>query len=87
MSACASSNPSPNSQPPAINFATEWLDELGRVCPKNVDLVTTRRSARKATPSRPLTAAASRRRSSRATPTSFAACATDRRSGGMRAAG
>ncbi len=22
---------------PAIDFATEWLDELGRVCPKNVD--------------------------------------------------
>ena len=40
MSACASSNPSPNSQPPAINFATEWLDELGRVCPKNVDYAT-----------------------------------------------
>jgi hypothetical protein len=26
--------------PPAINFATEWLDELGRVCPKNVDYAT-----------------------------------------------
>ena len=25
---------------PAINFATEWLDELGRVCPKNVDYAT-----------------------------------------------
>ncbi len=27
-------------QPRAINFATEWLDEDGRVCPKNVDYVT-----------------------------------------------
>jgi hypothetical protein len=26
--------------PPGINFATEWLDELGRVCPKNVDYAT-----------------------------------------------
>jgi len=37
------SNPRPSSpptQPPAINFATEWLDELGRVCPKNVDYAT-----------------------------------------------
>ena len=25
---------------PAINFATEWLDELGCVCPKNVDYAT-----------------------------------------------
>ena len=25
---------------PAIDFATEWLDELGRVCPKNVDYAT-----------------------------------------------
>ena len=25
---------------PAINFATEWLDEDGRVCPKNVDYAT-----------------------------------------------
>jgi hypothetical protein len=27
-------------QPPAINFATEWLDEDGRVCAKNVDYAT-----------------------------------------------
>ena len=26
--------------PPAINFATEWLDEHGRVCPKYVDYAT-----------------------------------------------
>jgi hypothetical protein len=26
----------PAPQPRAINFATEWLDEDGRVCPKNV---------------------------------------------------
>ena len=26
--------------PPAINFATEWLDEDGDVCPKNVDYAT-----------------------------------------------
>jgi hypothetical protein len=26
--------------PPAINLATEWLDEDGRVCPKNVDYAT-----------------------------------------------
>jgi hypothetical protein len=26
--------------PPAINFATEWLDEDGNVCPKNVDYAT-----------------------------------------------
>jgi len=25
---------------PAVNFATEWLDELGCVCPKNVDYAT-----------------------------------------------
>jgi hypothetical protein len=25
---------------PAINFATEWLDKDGRVCPKNVDYAT-----------------------------------------------
>ena len=32
----------PSSTPPlpAINFATEWLDEDGRVCPKNVDYAT-----------------------------------------------
>ena len=30
----------PASQPRAINFATEWLDEDGRVCPKNVDYAT-----------------------------------------------
>jgi hypothetical protein len=32
----------PSSAPPlpAINFATEWLDEDGRVCPKNVDYAT-----------------------------------------------
>jgi hypothetical protein len=30
---CASSAPSS----PAVNFATEWLDELGCVCPKSVD--------------------------------------------------
>ena len=33
----ASSSPPP---PPVINFATEWLDEDGRVCPKNVDYAT-----------------------------------------------
>ena len=27
-------------QPPAINFAAEWLDEDGRVYPKNVDYAT-----------------------------------------------
>jgi hypothetical protein len=27
-------------QPPAINFTEEWLDEHGRVCPKNVDYMT-----------------------------------------------
>ena len=30
----------PAPQPRAINFATEWLDEDGRVCPKNVDYAT-----------------------------------------------
>ncbi len=30
----AAALPSP---PPALNFATEWLDELGRVCPKAVN--------------------------------------------------
>jgi hypothetical protein len=30
----------PPTQPPAINFATEWLDELGHLCPKNVDYST-----------------------------------------------
>jgi len=29
-----------SSQLPAINFATDWLDELGCVCPKNVDYAT-----------------------------------------------
>ena len=29
-----------SSQPPAINLATDWLDELGCVCPKNVDYAT-----------------------------------------------
>ena len=28
---------SPAAPPPAINFATEWLDEHGNVCPKAVD--------------------------------------------------
>jgi hypothetical protein len=35
--------PSPSKSstpPPAVNFATEWLDEDGRVCPKNVDYAT-----------------------------------------------
>ena len=33
--------PSPPAPPPrAINYATEWLDEDGRVCPKNVDYST-----------------------------------------------
>ena len=39
----ANMNPSSgnsSSQPPAINFATDWLDELGCVCPKNVDYAT-----------------------------------------------
>jgi hypothetical protein len=31
------SGPVPPSSPSAINFATEWLDELGCVCPKAVD--------------------------------------------------
>ncbi len=31
---------SPAPQPIAISFATEWLDEDGRVCPKNVDYAT-----------------------------------------------
>ena len=31
---------SPAPHPPAINFATEWLDEDGYVCPKNVDYAT-----------------------------------------------
>ncbi len=30
----------PAPQPRAINFATEWLDEDDRVCPKNVDYAT-----------------------------------------------
>jgi hypothetical protein len=30
----------PAPQPRAIDFATEWLDEDGRVCPKNVDYAT-----------------------------------------------
>jgi hypothetical protein len=30
----------PVPQPRAINFGTEWLDEDGRVCPKNVDYAT-----------------------------------------------
>ncbi len=30
----------PAPPPPAINFATEWLDEDGCVCPKNVDYAT-----------------------------------------------
>jgi hypothetical protein len=30
----------PAPQPRAFNFATEWLDEDGRVCPKNVDYAT-----------------------------------------------
>jgi hypothetical protein len=30
----------PAPQPRAINFATEWLDEDGCVCPKNVDYAT-----------------------------------------------
>jgi hypothetical protein len=34
------SSASSSSQLPAINFATEWLDELGCVCPKNVDYAT-----------------------------------------------
>ena len=33
-------NTVPVPQPSAINFATEWLDEAGRVCPKNVDYAT-----------------------------------------------
>ena len=33
----AAALPSP---PPALNFATEWLDELGCVCPKAVDYAT-----------------------------------------------
>jgi hypothetical protein len=35
--------PSPaksSTPPPAVNFATEWLDEDGRVCPKKVDYAT-----------------------------------------------
>ncbi len=34
------SAPSSAPPPPAINFATEWLDEDGRVCAKNVDYAT-----------------------------------------------
>lgn len=34
----SSSNAQP--APPAVNFATEWLDEDGVVCPKNVDYAT-----------------------------------------------
>jgi len=30
----------PAPRPRAIDFATEWLDEDGRVCPKNVDYAT-----------------------------------------------
>jgi hypothetical protein len=33
------STPSPP-PPPSINFATDWLDEHGDVCPKNVDYAT-----------------------------------------------
>jgi hypothetical protein len=41
MNISTASNPtSPAPHPPAINFATEWLDEDGRVCPKNVDYAT-----------------------------------------------
>ena len=40
----------PAPQPPAINFATEWLDELGRVCPKNVDYATQCPKGHKLTP-------------------------------------
>ena len=32
--------PAPSSPPPALDFATEWLDELGCVCPKAVDYAT-----------------------------------------------
>ncbi len=32
--------PAPQPPRPTINFATEWLDEDGRVCPKNVDYAT-----------------------------------------------
>jgi hypothetical protein len=37
--ACAPEQP-PAPQPRAINFATEWLDEDGSVCPKHVDYAT-----------------------------------------------
>jgi hypothetical protein len=41
MNISTSSNlTSPAPQPPAINFATEWPDENGRVCPKDVDYAT-----------------------------------------------
>ena len=39
-SATLASEQPPAPQPRAINFATEWLDEDGRVCPKNVDYAT-----------------------------------------------
>jgi hypothetical protein len=32
--------PAPSFPPPAINFATEWLDEHGCICPKAVDYAT-----------------------------------------------
>ena len=38
--AIPSSAPSSSPPPPAIDFAAEWLDEDGRVCPKAVDYTT-----------------------------------------------
>ena len=39
--AAATSSPAaPVAPAPAINFATEWLDECNRVCPKSVDYAT-----------------------------------------------
>jgi hypothetical protein len=64
----------PAPQPRAIDFATEWLDEDGRVCPKNVDYAT----------QCPIT---SRRLAAAAARTSCAACATRRRRGSLRASG
>ena len=42
LASSASSAPEqpPAAQPRTINFATEWLDEDRRVCPKNVDYAT-----------------------------------------------
>ena len=34
------SPPPPAPPPPVINFATEWLDECNRICPKTVDYAT-----------------------------------------------